>query len=446
MVAPRADSVSPSARDASIAAAAPTPARIAPDLLPLVRPIADLHEDPQNARAHPDRNLAAIKDSLSRFGQQKAIVVARDGTVVAGNGTLAAARALSWTHLACVTTDLDAEHARAFALADNRTAELAEWDVVQLAETLAALPSDLTALVGWSEGECRRVQREAEMAIRLMQEGGDADAVPDLPAVAVTQPGDLWILGDHRLACGDSTDPKVVARVLRGEAPRLLLTDPPYGVSLDMEWRDRAGLNVLGPAEHSYMRGEGHRTTSISGDTRSDWSEAFELVPSLDVAYVWHASAFAIEVGTGLRRIGFELKQQIIWKKPNLVLSRQHYHWQHEPCWYARRPGSERFLGSRDQSTVWEAASPKSLMSGSAEERFDHPTQKPVALYLRPIENHLAPGEALYEPFCGSGTALVAAEQTRTRCLAVEIDPRFVDLAVMRWEKLSGKKAERVVS
>jgi DNA modification methylase len=412
-------------------------------LRPHAVPIGSLREDPANSRAHPEKNVDAIMASLRSFGQQKPAVVTLDGVVIAGNGTLRAATALGWTHLAVVETDLAPDAARAFALADNRTAELAEWDVVQLQATLASLPADLSTLVGWDENEMRRIAREADMALRSLADAKDADEVLEPPAVPTTRPGDLWILGEHRLVCGDSTKPDVVARVLDGDAPRLLLTDPPYGVELDMEWRDRAGLNALGPAQASYMRGEEHRTTSISGDTRADWSEAFELVPSLDTAYVWHASAFSIEVGTGLRRIGFELKQQIIWRKPHFALSRQHYHWQHEPCWYARREGAARFIGSRDQSTIWDAASPKMLMTGGGEEKFDHPTQKPVALYVRPIENHLAPGELLYEPFGGSGTAIAAAEMTSTRCRAVELDPKFCDVIVARWERLSGKKADR---
>jgi len=419
-------------------------AQIAPDLRALARPLAGLHEDPENARTHPERNLEAIQDSLRTFGQQKPIVVARDGTIVAGNGTYAAAKAMGWTHLACVVTELDADRARAFAIADNRTAELADWDLVQLHATIASLPDELKQFTGFNEGELRKVAREAEMAMRALAAGADADAVPDPPAIPVTQRGDTWTLGAHRLVCGDSTCAADVARVLQGDQPQLLLSDPPYGISLDMEWRDRAGLNALGPAQPSYMRGEGHTNTTISGDTRADWSEAFELVPSLDTAYVWHASAFAIEVGLGLRRIGFEIKQQVIWKKPHFALSRQHYHWGHEPCWVARKPGANRFIGSRDQGTVWEAASPKMLMSGSTEEKFDHPTQKPVALFTRPIENHLAPGELVYEPFGGSGTTLAAAEITGTRCRAIEIDPKYCDVIVARWEKLSGKKAERV--
>ena len=212
-----------------------------------------------------------------------------------------------------------------------------------------------------------------------------------------------------------------------------MLTDPPYGVSLDMEWRDRAGKNALGKAERSYMRAAGHANTSLSGDTRADWSEAFELVPSIATAYVWHASAHSVAVGAGLERLGFVLSQQIIWLKPRFALSRQHYHWQHEPCFYARRKGALPFRGTRDQATVWEAASPKMIMGGRTEEKVDHPTQKPAVLYTRPLANHLRRGECFYEPFAGSGTAIVAAEQTGTRCFAMEVDPRYVDVIRQRW-------------
>jgi DNA modification methylase len=405
-------------------------------------PIASLTPDPMNPRAMPPDQMEALKHSLATFGAVEPAVVRRaDMMLVGGHQRVSAAKALGWTEFPVVLVDLTDEQARTLNLALNKIH--GEWDIPKLAELLASLPADLAALTGFDEHELRKVAREAEMAIRAMAQAADADDIPEPPAVPTARPGDLWILGDHRLACGDSTDPAVVARVLQGDEPRLLLTDPPYGVSLDMEWRDRAGLNALGPAQPSYMRGEGHRNTAISGDTRADWSAAFELVPSLDVGYVWHASAHASEVAAGLVRVGFEIKQQIIWRKPHFALSRQHYHWQHEPCWYVRKPGSERFLGSRDQSTIWDAASPKMLMTGGGEEKVDHPTQKPVALYSQPIQNHLAPGELLYEPFSGGGTAIVASEMTKVRCRAIEIDPRFIDVAVLRWERLTGKKALR---
>jgi|GEM_PF-1022314 len=212
---------------------ASTNTHVAPDLGPLIRPLAGLHEDPVNARAHPERNLDAIKVSLSTFGQQKPIVVARDGTVVAGNGTLAAACALGWTELACVTTDLDADAARAFAIADNRTAELAEWDIVQLAETLKSLPESFAGLVGFDEREFARIARDADAAIRAAQGQADADDVPEPPVVPVTKSGDLWILGSHRLLCGDSTKPEDVARLMNGETASLAASDPPYLVDYD---------------------------------------------------------------------------------------------------------------------------------------------------------------------------------------------------------------------
>lgn len=410
--------------------------------------LEELTPDPRNARKHGEQNLAAIRSSLARFGQRKPLVAQRaadDRLVVrAGNGTLLAARAEGWTHVAVFVVDEDDRQATAFALADNRSAELAEWDEPQLdviLKELEGLGDDLAGL-GWDKDALAQLV-DVVAHQRAIAPPGDPDAVEEPPAAPVARTGEIWTLGDHRIACGDSTDAEAVGRLLAGELPRLLLTDPPYGVELDMEWRDRAGHNSLAKAQPSYMRKQGHRNTEISGDTRADWSQAFELVPSLDTAYVWHASSFTIDVGLGLRRIGFELKQQIIWRKPHFALSRQHYHWQHEPAWYARKAKALPFRGTRDQATIWDAASPKMLMTGGDEEKFDHPTQKPIVLYTRPIENHLRRGEVFYEPFSGSGSAIAAAETTGRRCLAMEIDPKYVDVAVNRWEKLTGRKADR---
>ena len=163
------------------------------------------------------------------------------------------------------------------------------------------------------------------------------DAVPDLPEVATSRPGDLWLLGEHRVLCGDATRPDVVAPSAAGRKPFLMVADPPYGIELDSEWRDRAGLNGGGPARPSYLkRSDGASQHLHLSDTRADWSDAFALVPSLEVAYVWHASKFTREVLDGLLRIGFLHHQQIIWNKGRMVLTRTHYWFQHEPCWYVR--------------------------------------------------------------------------------------------------------------
>jgi DNA modification methylase len=188
-------------------------------------------------------------------------------------------------------------------------------------------------------------------------------------------------------------------------------------------------------------RTEGHTETTISGDTRADWSGAFELVPSLQIAYVWHASIFTREVLNGLERIGFLYPQQIIWNKGRTVLTRTHYWYQHEPCWYVRKKNAPWFGKAGENATIWDSPSPKFIMGGSDEQKFDHPTQKPVDLMRRPLLNHTKRGEACYEPFLGSGTTLAAAEITERVCYGIELDPKYVDVVVKRWQGLTGGKA-----
>jgi DNA modification methylase len=271
---------------------------------------------------------------------------------------------------------------------------------------------------------------------------GEDDA-PPLPELPVSRLGDLWLLGPHRVLCGDATSPEAVARLLGERKPRLMITDPPYGIELDSEWRDRAGLNGHGPAEPSYLkkRTAGHTETTISGDTRADWSEAFALVPSLEAAYVWHASKFTREVLDGLLRIGFLHHQQIIWDKGRTVLTRTLYWFQHEPCWFVRKKNAPWYGKPGENSTIWSSPSPKFIMGGSDEEKYDHPTQKPAELMRRPILNHTRPGESVYEPFLGSGTTLAAAELTGRVCYAIELDPKYVDVAILRWQSITGKEA-----
>jgi DNA modification methylase len=235
----------------------------------------------------------------------------------------------------------------------------------------------------------------------------------------------VWILGHHRLVCGDCTIGADVSKALDGDKPMLMVTDPPYGVNYDPEWRARAGVNLnAGKLGH------------VDNDDRADWREAWALYPG-DVAYVWHAGRHSGVVEGSLISSGFEIRAQIIWVKDRFALSRGDYHWQHEPCWYAVRKGRRgHWQGNRSQSTRWDIAARDDSGHG-------HGTQKPVEAMLRPMLNNSVAGQALYEPFCGSGTSLVAAEMSGRRCLAIELNPAYVDVAVQRWEDFSGEKARR---
>jgi DNA modification methylase len=396
---------------------------------------------------NPRKNDAAVDrmcSSIREFGFKIPVLARSDGEVVDGHLRLKAARKLgSWpggdtTAIPVILCDeWTPAQVKAFRLMVNRSVAWADWDETLVALELQELKeSDFDLdLTGFDPGEID--------SLLALEDDERANATPPLPESPVSRRGDLWLLGPHRVLCGDATSAEVVARLLAERKPRLMVTDPPYGIELDSEWRDRAGLNGCGAAEPSYMkrRTAGHTETSISGDTRADWSDAFALVPSLEVVYVWHASKFTREVLDGLLRIGFLYHQQIIWNKGRTVLTRTHYWFQHEPCWYVRKKNASWLGKAGENSTIWNSPSPKFIMGSSDEEKYDHPTQKPVDLMRRPILNHLRRGELVYDPFLGSGTTLAAAELTQRVCYGLELDPKYADVVVTRWQNLTGKLA-----
>jgi DNA modification methylase len=435
----------------------------------------------KNARKIRQAAIDKVAASIAEFGWRQPIVVDAKGVIAVGHVRWGAANKLKLEKVPVhVASDLTDAQIKAYRLMDNRSNEETDWDFDLLGPELADLKmSDFDlALTGFDPNEID--------AFLLGPVDEHADDVPPVPLVPVSRLGDVWLCGPHRVICGDCTSPEVIARLLGDRKPILMVTDPPYGIELDMEWRDRAGLNgtpgskrtamskaiakmnPLAPAEPSYMReptntraapkirkkvgkaepsymkhrGEGYTETSISGDTIADWSAAFELVPSLQVAYVWHASIHTTEVLAGLLRIGFLYPQQIIWDKGRAVLTRTHYWFQHEPCWYVRKKNAPWYGKPGGENTsIWSSPSPKFIMGGSDEQKFDHPTQKPVALMRHSILNHTKRGELVYEPFLGSGTTLAAAELTERACCGVELEPKYVDVVVQRWQTLSGKEA-----
>ena len=399
-------------------------------------PVARLTPYARNPRRN-DGAVAKMCDSIREFGFKIPCLVRSDGELIDGHLRLKAAHRLGMTEIPVLLCDeWTPAQVKAFRLMVNRSATWADWDEDRLAqelEELRACDFDLS-LTGFDTGEIDGY---------VLKEVPPVDETPPLPPEPVSCMGDLWLCGPHRVLCGDATDSTAVSRLLGDRRPLLLVTDPPYGIELDSEWRDRAGLNGHGPTESGSIkpRTRGHRVTSISGDTRADWSEAFALVPSLQVGYVWHASKFTREVLEGLLRIGFEHHQQIIWDKERTVLTRTHYWFQHEPCWYVRRKNAPWYGKPGENSTVWTSPSPKFIMGGSGEDKYDHPTQKPVELMKKPILNHTRKGEIVYEPFLGSGTTLAAAELTGRVCCGLEVAPQYVDVVVERWQRLSGKEA-----
>ena len=384
------------------------------------RPIASLIPYARNARTHSDTQVAQIAASIREFGFTNPVLVDADGGVIAGHGRLLAARKLGMTEVPTLElAHLTPAQRRAYVLADNRLALSAGWDEDLLRIELGDLQAegfDL-ALTGFDLGEIAGYLADPTTGLT------DPDDVPPVPETPVSRKGDVWMLGRHRLICGDSTDPGVVERVLAGVRPHLMVTDPPYGVEYDPAWRNRAGLGTT------------QRIGKVENDDRADWREAWALFPG-DVAYVWHGALHATTVAESLVACGFQIRAQVIWAKDRLVLGRGHYHWQHEPCWYAvRDKGTGHWSGDRKQTTLWQIA------SRGQDVDTTHGTQKPVECMRRPMENNSSPGQAIYEPFSGSGTTLIAAEQSGRACYAIELSPAYVDVAVLRWQAFTGVTA-----
>jgi DNA modification methylase len=383
-------------------------------------PIAALKPASRNARTHSPEQIVQLQRSITEFGWTNPILIDDAAGIVAGHGRLQAAIALGMTEVPTITlTGLSAAQKRALIIADNKLAMNAGWDDDLLRAELGELGIegfDLS-LIGFSDTELAGFLDVTEGLT-------DPDDVPDAPAVPVTVLGDVWLLGRHRLVCGDSCTVESVDACLAGVKPHLMVTDPPYGVSYDADWRNKA-LRVDGSPT------DGRAIGKVEYDDRADWSEAWALF-SGDVIYTWHAGNMAHTVADSLIAAGFEIRSQIIWAKSQFVIGRGHYHPHHEPCWYAVRKGATgHWAGDRKQTTLWQIPKPQKSETG-------HSTQKPVECMKRPIENNSNPGQAVYEPFSGSGTTIIAAEMTGRACHAIELSPAYVDVAVLRWQAFAG--------
>ena len=381
--------------------------------------IESLTPDPANARKHDGRNLKAISSSLEKFGQRKPIVVTPDSIVVAGNGTLEAAKSLGWTEIAVARTPIGWtwDQIKAFALADNRTAELAEWDDKVLADQLLELDAN-----GWELEDLGFESLEPPM-------GDPEDEDPlsfEPPENPVTKLGDVYKLGSHYLICGDATDASCYDKVLQGRKVDAVWTDPPYGVAYVGKTKDALTIQNdklnLGDLTNLLLGSLGKLLTHTKGGS------------------AWYVAAPHGQIGLAFSQALNELdvwRHSLVWVKDTLVMGRADYHYKHEVIYYGWTPGgSHNWYHDRKQTTVIEIDRPK--------RNAEHPTMKPIELINYCLNNSSQKGDLIFDPFAGSGSTLIACEGTARSAACIELDPKYCDVIVKRWENLTGKTAELI--
>lgn len=369
--------------------------------------LSEIKPNPENPRIIKDDRFKKLVQSIKDFPKMMALrplVVSNEMVVLGGNMRLKAIKDAGYTEIPDDwlkrASELTTEEQRRFIIADNVGFGENDWDVL-------AKDWDLGSLEDWG-------MEIHDFVLKPPDATEDDYETPDEIQTDIVL-GDLFEIGDHRLLCGSSTEADSVNKLLNGKEPYLMVTDPPYGVSYNADWRNHTGMARADRA-----------IGKVQNDEQADWGEAWALSPA-KVAYVWHAGKYAGIVQESLESNGFELRSQIIWVKNNFAISRGDYHWKHEPLWYAVKKGSKgNWASDRKQTTVWEIDKPQKSETG-------HSTQKPVECMARPIANH--DGD-VYDPFLGSGTTMVAAHQLNRKCYGIEIDPKYCQVIVDRMKKL----------
>jgi DNA modification methylase len=403
--------------------------------------ITNLKFDSKNANLGTERGRKALADSLKQFGAGRSILVDKHGKVIAGNKTLAQAIAAGQKNVVIVKTDgtqlvavqridldLNDANAQALAIADNRVAELdLQWNP----EVLAAIGKDVDLSLFWNSAELEK----------LFAGGGQGAAAPDpksdeaeaLGKKWKTKKGQLWLIGTHRLLCGDSTKKEDVARLFetKGKKPlaSLLATDPPYGVAYGID----SGADSA--ARFGAMSGDDADGPQLQAFLESVFQAAIPFLRKDAAWYLWHAQltqGFFAAAAAAAAAAQLLVHRQIIWVKNHFILGHGDYHWQHELCFYGWREGHRaRWFADRGQSTIWNIDRPSAATS--------HPTEKPTEIFARSMRNNTEAGEICFEPFSGSGTQLCAAESTGRACYAIEIEPKYVAVALERLSEMGLK-------
>jgi DNA modification methylase len=397
-----------------------------------VTSINNLKSDHKNARKRTDRSARLIAESLQRYGAARSIVIDEDNRILAGNGTIEGAKQAGIKNVRVIETDgseiiavkrtgLTEDEKVGLALADNRTSDLSDWDAQMLQQL-----SEEHDIAPWFEQEdLAEIIGEVE---QLPAEGNtDPDDVPEPPEDPITKPGDLWILGNHRLLCGDSTNIQHVERLMDGKKADMVFTDPPYGVSYDHTARPKPGKKNHGIIDNDELTGQQLQDFLASAFNCADIASK----PSC-AAYIWFPDKRTIEFLLALQQSGFTFNQTLIWKKP-MLLGRSKYQWAHEPCIFAVK-GSPFHTEDRTKTTVWD-------FGGYDKSKNQHPTQKPTFLAKEALGNSSMPGQIVLDLFGGSGSTLIAAQETGRHARLMELDPAYCDVIVKRWEDFTGNKA-----
>ena len=394
----------------------------------------------RNAKIHTEKQVGGIRDSIINFGYNDLIAVDENNIILEGHGRLRAFYMIDTTGTKKINVwqinGLTESEKKAYRIIHNKLNMDTGFDIEILKEEFYELEdTDNFEDTGF---ETKEITQMWDGDKEVVEDTIDVNAYERAKNKSTVKQGEIYLLGNHRLMCGDSTESQQVEKLMNENEPVLMVTDPPYGVNYDPKWRDQADKKgVLGNKYPTRSMGE------VKNDNRIDWSEAYSLFKG-NVMYVYHAGKYAGEVADSIKKVGFELINQIIWVKPHFILSRGDYHWKHEPLWYAVRKGEKHnWQGSRKEDTVWEIKG-MNCMGGShksEDEKTGHGTQKPVECMSRPIKNNTSPNQYVYDPFGGSGSTLIACEQVDRKCLMMELDPAYIQAIIERWEKFTGKKA-----
>jgi DNA modification methylase len=403
-------------------------------------PIDELRPDPANPRRISDQELETLTRSIREFGLIDPIIARReDKMVIGGHQRLLAARKLGYKTVPVVLVDLTADQAHLLNIALNRISGSFDQELLaRLLGELKQVPEIDLSLSGFGDEELKKLLKslDAREKRERLENFDYEETLKAAQNTPVAKRGDIWLLGDHRLMCGDSTSPEDVARLMNNEKASLLATDPPYLVDYSGGNHPASKGNKGNPARDKNWDEYVDPKASVEF-YRKFLALGLQYLKPNSAVYQWHAHRRQALVEQAWTACGLLVHQQIIWVKSRGVLTHSHYLWAHEPCfygWVEGQPPSKK--PPSNERTVWQLDQQGSSMN-------IHPTQKPVELFMRPIEFHTEMGDICYEPFLGSGTQIIAAEKSSRRCFAMEQEPRFVDVAVMRWEAFSGEKAKK---